>query len=151
MKWINTINYWINLKNEKYKKSLKSLKWITIIIMYLSFTLNRRMAIMYICAYHSDTTNLEFRIIRSLYFEVYNNKVKKKWKCSNLCKRVQWVIFTLMAVTVCVCVSYMNCSNTEAWLSDCGGGRNIGLCKITVLRVGYTSTNRIAVGGVGDH
>ena len=46
--------------------------------MYLSFTLNRRMAIMYICAYHSDTTNLEFCIIRSLYFEVYNNKVKKK-------------------------------------------------------------------------
>ena len=47
-----------------------------------------------------------------------------------------------------LCVSYMNCSNTEAWLSDCGGGRNI--YKFTVLRVGGTSTNQMAVGGVGD-
>ena len=28
--------------------------------------------------------------------------------------------------------------------ADCGGGRNIGLYKITILRVGDTSTNRMA-------
>ena len=78
------------------KKSLKLLKLITIIIMYLSF------ALMYICAYQSEATKLEFCIIRSLYFEVYSNKVKKKCKCLNLCKRVQRAIFALMALTVCV-------------------------------------------------
>ena len=57
------------------------------------------MAIMYICAYQSEATKLEFCIIRSLYFEVYNNKVKKKCKCLNLCKRVQRAIFALMALT----------------------------------------------------
>ena len=60
------------------------------------------MAVMYICAYHSEATKLEFCIIKSLYFEVYNNKVKKKFKCLNLCKRVQRAIFTLMALAVCV-------------------------------------------------
>ena len=50
-----------------------------------------------------------------------------------------------------LCVAYMNFSNTEAWLLSCRAGRNIGLYKLTVLRVCDTSTNRMAVGGVGDH
>ena len=62
--------------------------------------LTRRMAIMYICAYHSDATKLEFCIIRSLFWRLYN-KVKNKCKYLNLCKRVPRAIFTFMALTVC--------------------------------------------------
>ena len=86
----------------------------------------------------------------SSYFKVYNNEVKKKCKCLNLASMFNEPYnFIHVNGVNSLCVAYMNCSNTEAWLSDCGGGGNI--YKFTVSRFGDTSTNQMAVGGVGDH
>ena len=64
----------------------------------------------YLFLYHSDTTKTS-----SSYFEIYNNKGKKKCKCLNLRKHVQRTIQYYIHVNgvISLYVAYMNCSNTE--------------------------------------